>query len=158
MESEKSSRIENLTSSIVNGSKTLADNVKSVADSAGTKWKESSTLKKVFIVSVPAGLTAPLLIIPTLSAAGFTPAGVAAGSIAASLQTPATVSGSIFALCQSAGATGVVAVPTYLATGLTTGLTTGGVTAAIVNKESNDSGSNDKKTVQMENYKLLSRL
>lgn len=44
-----------------------------------------------------------------LGAVGFTKAGVAAGSIAAALQTPATAAGSVFALCQSAGVLGLAA-------------------------------------------------
>ena len=42
-----------------------------------------------------------------LGAAGFTAAGVAAGSLAASIQTAATVSGSAFAVAQSVGAAGL---------------------------------------------------
>uniref|UniRef100_A0A8W8KM08 Uncharacterized protein n=3 Tax=Magallana gigas TaxID=29159 RepID=A0A8W8KM08_MAGGI len=44
-----------------------------------------------------------------LGVVGFTKAGVAAGSIAAALQTPATAAGSVFALCQSAGVVGLAA-------------------------------------------------
>ena len=42
-----------------------------------------------------------------LGAAGFTAAGVGAGSLAAYLQTAATVSGSAFAVSQSVGAAGL---------------------------------------------------
>uniref|UniRef100_K1PG38 Uncharacterized protein n=2 Tax=Magallana TaxID=2171616 RepID=K1PG38_MAGGI len=44
-----------------------------------------------------------------LSALGFTKAGVAVGSMAAAVQTPATAAGGFFALCQSAGVLGLAA-------------------------------------------------
>ena len=44
-----------------------------------------------------------------LGAVGFTAAGVAAGSIAASLQGPAVAAGSGFPICQSMGAAGLCA-------------------------------------------------
>lgn len=46
-----------------------------------------------------------LALILSLPAMGFTTAGVAAGSVAASLQGPAVAAGSWFAAAQSAGAT-----------------------------------------------------
>ncbi|UJR11925.1 hypothetical protein I4U23_016103 [Adineta vaga] len=84
---------------------------------------------------LPAAFVAPLAIIPALSAVGFTSAGVAAGSIAASLQTATTASGSIFALCQSAGAVGAVAASTSVGVGLGAGAAAGGVTAAVYRKK-----------------------
>lgn len=54
-----------------------------------------------------------------LSAAGFGSAGVVGGSLAAAMQGPATVAGSWFALCQSAGATGAIAGPVGVAAGIT---------------------------------------
>lgn len=42
-----------------------------------------------------------------LAVAGFTEAGVAAGSLAAAIQGPTVASGSLFALCQSIGAAGL---------------------------------------------------
>ena len=47
---------------------------------------------------------------------GFTKAGVVAGSLAATYQSGhgAIVAGSVFSLCQSAGATGVLAVKTKM--------------------------------------------
>eukprot|EP00512_Aurantiochytrium_limacinum_P003547 CAMPEP_0171502198 /NCGR_PEP_ID=MMETSP0958-20121227/10030_1 /TAXON_ID=87120 /ORGANISM="Aurantiochytrium limacinum, Strain ATCCMYA-1381" /LENGTH=186 /DNA_ID=CAMNT_0012037197 /DNA_START=94 /DNA_END=654 /DNA_ORIENTATION=- len=51
---------------------------------------------------------APAAAMGTVQAMGFTQAGVAAGSFAASVQTPFTVAGSTFATLQSVGATGVL--------------------------------------------------
>ena len=57
-------------------------------------------------------LAAPVIAGAALGAAGFTSAGVAAGSIAAGVQSAvyggSVAAGSLFALCQSAGATGVI--------------------------------------------------
>ena len=44
-----------------------------------------------------------------LTGVGFGTAGVAAGSIAAAIQGPATIAGGLFALCQSAGVVGMAA-------------------------------------------------
>jgi hypothetical protein len=119
-----------MKSSIVNQSKKVGNIIKTTANSAGTKWKESSTVTKACIIGAATAVVAPLAIIPVLGAVGFTSAGVAAGSIAASMQTATTVSGSVFALCQSAGAVGAVATSTSVGVGLAAGATAGGVTAA----------------------------
>ncbi|CAF1197900.1 unnamed protein product [Rotaria sordida] len=118
------------------------------ATSIGTKWKESSTLTKVCIIGTTAAVTAPLTIIPALGVAGFTSAGVAAGSAAASLQTATTVSGSFFALCQSAGAVGAVATSTSVGVGLSAGATVGAVTAAVCKKK--DPSQNNHEETEAE--------
>ncbi|CAF0814893.1 unnamed protein product [Adineta ricciae] len=97
-------------------------------------FEENPRLKKGLIiggVAVVAAVAAPLAIIPALGAAGFTSAGVAAGSVAAYFQTATTVSGSLFALCQSAGAVGAVATSTSIGVGVTAAAAAGGVTAAV---------------------------
>ena len=57
-------------------------------------------------------LAAPVVAGAALGAVGFTSAGVAVGSIAAGIQSAvyggSVAAGSLFALCQSAGATGVI--------------------------------------------------
>ena len=62
-----------------------------------------------------------------LGAAGFTGAGVAAGSIAASIQSAVyggfVASGSLFALAQSAGAAGIGAAGNAAIGGITAGIT-----------------------------------
>lgn len=136
MEPSSSNRIGNFTSSVVNGSRSLANNIAAI-------WNGSSTLTRAFIIGVPTAVAAPLLIVPALSVAGFTSAGVAAGSLAASMQGAATVSGSVFALCQSAGATGAVAASTAMGTGVTAGLTTGGITAVVFKNRSGNPGQGD---------------
>ena len=96
--------------------------------------EENPKLRKGLIiggVAVGAAVAAPFAIIPVLGAVGFTSGGVAAGSIAASLQTATTVSGSFFALCQSAGAVGAVATSTSIGVGLTAGAAAGGITATV---------------------------
>lgn len=111
------------------------------ANAAGDRWRESSTLTRALIVGTGVGLAAPLAILPVLGAVGFTSAGVAAGSMAASMQTATTVSGSIFALCQSAAATGVVATSTSVGVGLAAGATAGGVTAAVLGRSPDEPGN-----------------
>ena len=123
-----------LISSIMNQSKTVGNMIKTTAHSAGAKWKEGSTVTKAWIIGSATAIVAPLSIIPVLGAVGFTSAGVAAGSLAASMQTATTVSGSVFALCQSAGAVGAVATSAFMAVGLAAGATAGSVTAAICGK------------------------
>ncbi|CAF1390900.1 unnamed protein product [Adineta steineri] len=104
---------------------------KFIKTTAKTMWSESSTITKVCVIGSAAAVTAPLAVLPVLGVAGFTAAGVAAGSIAASIQTAATVSGSVFALCQFAAATGIVATSTSVGVGLASGATAGGATAVI---------------------------
>ncbi len=67
------------------------------------------------LVGAGVGLTAVGAGVPVvLSVAGFGPAGVAAGSVAASIQPAAVAAGSVFAVCQSVGAAGL-ATSTYVA-------------------------------------------
>ena len=135
-----------LKSSIVNQSKKVGDSIKTTANAAGNKWKESPTFVKAGVIGTAVAIAAPLAIIPVLGVVGFTSAGVAAGSIAASMQTATTVSGSIFALCQSAGAVGAVAASTSVGVGLAAGATAGGVTAAVCKKKcpgQNDDGKGE---------------
>lgn len=57
------------------------------------------------------GIVVGVVVFPlALSAIGFGSAGVAAGSLAAVIQTPTTVAGSAFAVAQSIGATGTSAL------------------------------------------------
>jgi hypothetical protein len=130
---------------IFSTSKKVGNFVKTTADSAATTWRETSTVKKVCIIgsASTAAVLAPLAIIPALGAVGFTSAGVAAGSIAASLQTATTISGSLFALCQSAGAVGAVAASTSIGVGLTAGAATAGVVTAAVCRNEGRSQDND---------------
>ncbi|WAR17880.1 hypothetical protein MAR_032474 [Mya arenaria] len=69
----------------------------------GDSWFSLTNLVVGAATGVGAVLAAPVV----LSAAGFTSAGVALGSFAAVVQGPAVVSGSAFALAQSAGAAGL---------------------------------------------------
>ena len=83
------------------------------------KKPSSNTAKKIAVVAVVGvaatavgALAAPVIAGAALGAAGFTSAGVAAGSVAAGVQSAvyggSVTAGSLFALCQSAGATGVI--------------------------------------------------
>ena len=147
--------IRNLASTVTNKATKVADTIKNGASAAGSKWQETSTVTKACIVGGTAVVLAPLAVIPVLGAAGFTSAGVAAGSLAASMQTATTASGSIFALCQAAGATGVVATSTSVGVGAAAGVTAGGLTAVVCKKkacgkqsseEEQDEGEEDKDT------------
>ena len=73
------------------------------------------------------GLTGAVVI----PAAGFTEAGIAAGSAAAAAQTPATAAGGAFATAQSIGATGKAA-----ATGAKVGGGIGALIGALVHHNS----------------------
>lgn len=115
------------------------------ANAVENKWKESSTVTKATLVGGTVAVVAPLAIIPTLGVVGFTSVGVAAGSTAASLQTATTAAGSIFALCQSAGATGIAAIPTYVGVSAAAGAAAGGLTAAISKKTSDTAGNVDDR-------------
>ena len=121
------------------------DRAKKIGNFARSRWQQSSRLTKACVIGSVTAVAAPFAIIPVLGMAGFTSAGVAAGSLAASMQTATTVSGSIFALCQSAGATGVVATSTSVCVGVLTGTVTGGVAAAVSGSNSGDpnNGGND---------------
>ena len=94
--------------------------------SLGNKRFPTKTLATITIgtAAAAAGLVAaPVIAGAALGAAGFTTAGVAAGSAAAAEQSAFygafVASGSFFALCQSAGATGLIS-------GATTGIIGGG--------------------------------
>ena len=80
-------------------------------------------------------VAAPVIATAALGAAGFTASGVAAGSAAAAVQSSVyggyVASGSLFALCQSAGATGVISTATSGLIGGTTGLAGAGATWGI---------------------------
>ncbi|XP_034317222.2 interferon alpha-inducible protein 27-like protein 2B isoform X1 [Magallana gigas] len=84
------------------------------------------------VVAVGTGVAAVLAAPAVLAGVGFTAAGVAAGSIAAMLQTPFTAAGSWFALSQSAGVVG-----TALTTKGLVGTVTGAITYATSSKFSN---------------------
>eukprot|EP00105_Crassostrea_gigas_P044530 XP_019928678.1 PREDICTED: interferon alpha-inducible protein 27-like protein 2B [Crassostrea gigas] len=84
------------------------------------------------VLAVGTGLVAVFATPVVLARAGFTAAGVAAGSIAAMLQTPFTAAGSWFALSQSAGVVG-----TALTTKGLVGTVTGAITYATSSKFSN---------------------
>jgi hypothetical protein len=142
--------LSNLKSTLVNQSKQAGNIIKNSASAVDNKWKESSTVTKVIIVGSGAAVVAPLAIIPVLGVAGFTSAGVAAGSIAASMQTATTLSGSLFALCQSAGAVGAVAASTSVGVGLAAGATAGGVTAAICRKKPPSQNNGETEQTEIE--------
>ena len=77
-------------------------------------------------------VAAPAIAGAALGAVGFTTAGVAAGSAAAAVQSffgGYVASGSLFALCQSAGATGVISATTTGIIGGGTGIS--GVLATL---------------------------
>ncbi|XP_074631080.1 tauropine dehydrogenase-like isoform X1 [Acropora palmata] len=80
-------------------------------------------------------VAAPVIATAALGAAGFTASGVAAGSAAAAVQSSVyggyVASGSLFALCQSAGATGAITATTSGLIGGTTGLAAAGTTLGI---------------------------
>ncbi|UJR12243.1 hypothetical protein I4U23_016420 [Adineta vaga] len=124
--------------------KQVGNTIKAGINSAANKWNESSTLTKACIVGVPTAIVVPFSMIPALGAVGFTSAGVAAGSIAATLQTASTAAGSLFALCQSAGAISAIALPTSVGVGLAAGTTAGGI-AAVVCREKDSKNKNDEK-------------
>jgi hypothetical protein len=134
----------NIKSSILSQSEKVGDFIKNAANSGGEKWRESSTLTKVCIIGPVTGVAASLAIVPILGLVGFTSAGVAAGSIAASMQTATTVSGSLFALCQSAGAVGAVATSTSVGVGLAAGATASGITAAVCRKKPSSPSNDDE--------------
>ncbi|XP_068676157.1 tauropine dehydrogenase-like isoform X2 [Montipora foliosa] len=80
-------------------------------------------------------IAAPVIATAALGAFGFGASGVAAGSAAAAVQSSFfggyVASGSLFALCQSAGATGVISTATTGLIGGTTGLAGAGTTWGI---------------------------
>ena len=139
-----------LKSSIVEQSKKVGNMIKTSVNSAGTKWNESPTVAKACIIGSAASLAAPLLIIPALGVVGFTSAGVAAGSLAASMQTATTVSGSVFALCQSAGAVGAVATSTSVGVGMAAGATAASVTAAVCRKTGRRQNNEEEGQTEVE--------
>ena len=108
----------------------------------GGRRRRGSFAKKVAIAglvgvgSAAVGvIAAPAIATAALGAAGFTASGVAAGSAAAAVQSTVfggyVASGSLFALCQSAGATGAISAATSGLIGGTTGLAGAGTTWGI---------------------------
>ncbi|XP_068728416.1 uncharacterized protein [Montipora capricornis] len=107
----------------------------------GGRGKRSLAKKLAITGLVGVGVTAvgviaaPVIATTALGAAGFTASGVAAGSVAAAVQSSffggSVLSGSLFALCQSAGATGVISTATTGLIGGTTGLAGAGTTWGI---------------------------
>ncbi|XP_061193843.1 interferon alpha-inducible protein 27-like protein 2B [Saccostrea echinata] len=86
--------------------------------------QEASTVSGKTILAVGVGTAAAVVGVPAvLAGAGFTAAGVAAGSLAAWLQTPFTAAGGWFAASQSAGVLGAAA-STKAGVGTFTGLVT----------------------------------
>ncbi|KAL6059211.1 DUF697 domain-containing protein [Balamuthia mandrillaris] len=83
------------------------------------KWTLGASLFGAAGGGVAAGAAAPAVITSGVGLAGFGSSGVAAGSFAAAVQGSSVASGSLFAACQSIGATGTLA---YL----------GGASAAVV--------------------------
>jgi hypothetical protein len=122
--------------------------MRNTANFLRARWQESSTVTKAIIIGSATAAVAPLAILPALGAVGFTSAGVASRSFAAFVQTPTTVSGSLFARCQSAAATGEVATSTSMGVGLASGATAGVVTAAFCRKKPR--GPNSDKQTQTE--------
>lgn len=106
------------------------------------KWnRDIPTCQEEWLVSgktlavVGTGVAAAVVATPVvLAGAGFTSAGVAAGSLAAMLQTSSTAAGSWFALSQSAGMVGT-AVTTKGAVGAVTGAITYITSSAFSNCE-----------------------
>ena len=79
-------------------------------DNNASKWEKAAFIGAGAIAVVGGTTIVGALLAPVaLSAVGFGVAGVTAGSIAASIQTPLTVAESWFAFFQSAGATGAAA-------------------------------------------------
>jgi hypothetical protein len=68
-------------------------------------------------VGIGAAAAAPTVLTAAINCLGFTPTGVAAGSLAAAWQGPAVAQGSWFALCQSIGAAGLSTAGTMVASG-----------------------------------------
>ena len=82
------------------------------------------------IPGIAAGVVGIVVAPFALTAAGFGTAGVALGSIAATIQGPATVAGGLFASCQSAGMIGI-AVTTKAAIGAAIGTVAGVITRLL---------------------------
>ena len=82
------------------------------------------------IPGIAAGVVGIVVAPFALTAAGFGTAGVALGSIAATIQGPATVAGGVFASCQSAGVIGM-AVTTKAAIGAAIGTVAGVITRLL---------------------------
>ena len=101
-----------------------------------SEWRRG--IAKGATIGVAVGAAAPV----ALAAAGFTAAGVAAGSVAAGIQTPLTAAGGWFALAQSVGATGAAVVPsTCIASGIGLGAAAAG---GAVNKAAKETAKDDE--------------
>ncbi|XP_065929143.1 interferon alpha-inducible protein 27-like protein 2A [Magallana gigas] len=96
--------------------------------------QEKTLVSGKTVAAVGTGVAAVLAAPAVLAGAGFTAAGVAAGSIAALLQTPFTAAGSWFALSQSAGVIGTAAT-TKGAVGAVTGAITYAASSMFSNCE-----------------------
>jgi hypothetical protein len=109
---------------------------RSADDSATTR---KNLTKGAILAAVPIVCATQTVAVGTagLAFAGFTEAGVAAGSLAATVQGPATAAGSWFALCQSAGATGAITGPVGIIAGIAAagiGLGVGIAVVSAINK------------------------
>lgn len=88
-----------------------------------------------------------------LGAIGFGSAGVAAGSYAASIQTANTAAGSLFAICQSIGATGTLAGSTYAAGAGAGGLVGGWLGRKKSKRNDDDDDEDDDKSDEKDSRK-----
>lgn len=109
--------------------------------------KSKMNLKKAAIIGgaiATGAVLAPVAVIGAVGALGFGTVGVAAGSIAAGIQSAvyggAVTSGSIFAICQSIGAAGLGIAGTVSSAAV--GATAGGVISGLASK---DTGSKEIK-------------
>jgi hypothetical protein len=72
------------------------------------------------------------VVVTTVQAIGFSASGVLAGSLAALIQSPVTAAGSLFAICQSIGATGAVGVAVPVVGAVVGAVAVGGMTYALL--------------------------
>jgi hypothetical protein len=110
------------------GSASKVEEVRGAISQLPVVQSHGTSIQGAVVGGAVGAVTGAVVVPAALSLVGFGAAGVTASSIAAGVQTGATVSGSLFAICQSVGAAGLATKGIAVAS--TVGAAVGGLVGA----------------------------